>query len=83
MVHRINYSAPTIVDFNERSITFQVEEYIKANIGYDFKVDKEVVLLQEEDGEWRILLETIYNTEVIKKRSRVQRMPPSPPTGSG
>lgn len=62
LLRRISYGIPNIVDANDTSITFTVMEHLKATDGKAYKVNKEVILLKEPDGVWRILLETYKKT---------------------
>lgn len=65
LLKRVSYGIPDIIEANQTSITFKVMEHIKATDGKAYKVNKEVVLLKEQDGKWRILLETYNKTRCV------------------
>ena len=55
----LTYKGLELVKQHEGEINFVVKETMKSSSGVSFVLDKEVQLLRESDGEWRVVLETI------------------------
>lgn len=65
LLRRISYGLPEIIEANQNSIIFKVMEHIKAADGKSYKISKEIALLREQDGKWRILLETYKKSQLL------------------
>lgn len=55
----LNHDKLRIKTITLRRLGFSVTETMQAREGSWFKIDKDIILEQEDDGEWRVVEETI------------------------
>lgn len=64
----ITYNKLQVKNFGLRRLIFSIEEVMDATNGDLAIINKQVVLEQEEDNQWRVVEETIRNWKFLKGR---------------
>jgi len=64
----LTYSDLNIKTISLRRLGFQITEVMQATTGYKIHIDKDVILEQEADNEWRVVEETIKHWHHIQNQ---------------
>jgi len=71
LVKNIKYDKLCIKNFGLRRLTFQIEE-ITDGVGNELLiVNKEIILQQEKDDQWRVVEETVKNWKFLLSRKTI------------
>lgn len=68
LIKDLSYSELQIKNFGLRRLIFSIQEMMDGTNGDLAIIDKQVVLEQEEDNQWRVVEETINNWNFVKGR---------------
>ena len=63
---RISHEKLKLISHSRRRLTFQIEETLKSTRGEGYVLDKEVMLEQELDDQWRAVSENISSVRPIR-----------------
>ena len=64
----LTYSDMKIKTITLRRLGFEITEIMQANPGQKIPIDKEIILEQESDNQWRVVEETIKHLHHIKNQ---------------
>jgi hypothetical protein len=64
----LTYSNLNIKTISLRRLGFQVTEIMQATTGQSVQIDKEIILEQEKDNEWRVVEENIKHWHRLKNQ---------------
>jgi hypothetical protein len=66
----LSYKNLSIRTITLRRLGFSITELMQATNGQQIKIDKDIMLEQEEDKQWRVVEETIHQWHHIESGSR-------------
>ena len=66
----LSYNNLNIKTITLRRLGFEVTEIMQASNGQQIQIDKEILLEQEEDKQWRVVEETIQQWHHIKNQDQ-------------
>jgi hypothetical protein len=68
LIKNIKYDKLSIKNFGLRRLTFKIEEITDSSNNALLLVNKEIILEQEKDNQWRVVEETIKNWKFLISR---------------
>ncbi len=68
LIDSIQYDKLSIKNFGLRRLTFKIEEITDSSNNALLLVNKEIILEQEQDNQWRVVEETIKNWKFLISR---------------
>ena len=68
LIKNIKYDKLSIKNFGLRRLTFKIEEVTDSSNNALLLVNKEIILEQEQDNQWRVVEETIKNWKFLISR---------------